>query len=150
MRRALPDSSCLISLRNAELLYLLKDLFDEIIIPLAVQREIGFQLDWISAGPITPQPYSPSLQKLGEGEREAIALALQIEGVVLILDDREARKIAENLNLPHTGTLGLLVQAKRQGIITSVKPCMDALEKVGFRYSRTLYQKILKMVDEDQ
>ncbi|OUL20145.1 nuclease, partial [Nostoc sp. RF31YmG] len=60
--------------------------------------------------------------ELDDGEREAIALALETGEQRILLDEREARQVAENLGLQAIGTLGILLLAKNRGVITQVQP----------------------------
>jgi predicted nucleic acid-binding protein len=69
---------------------------------------------------------------IGPGEREALALALEHGGATLVVDERRARRIAERLAVPIVGTAGLLVAAKRAGLIDAVSPVLDRLRHDGF------------------
>ncbi len=61
---------------------------------------------------------------LDAAEASAIALAMNIDKSILIIDDLKGRKIAEKMNIRYSGTLGLIVQAKREGVIETVKPIL--------------------------
>jgi len=67
---------------------------------------------------------------------------------LVILDDKEARKIARKFELKVMGTLGVLLLAKERGLISQVKPYIEMLRKRGFRISDTLVRKILKSAGE--
>ncbi len=69
----------------------------------------------------------PMVTDLGRGEAEALALALAFPGSLLILDDALGRRIAQHLELTYTGTLGVLVKAKKEGHLPAVKPVLEAL-----------------------
>lgn len=75
--------------------------------------------------------------RLGDGEREAIALAMEVGAAAIILDDRAARRVAEAAGLNVIGTLGLLLEAKRKGIVTRVRPELDKAEGAFSRHSLT-------------
>lgn len=81
------------------------------------------------------------------GESEAIALAYE-KGVRIILDDRKARGLAQRLGIPVTGTVGLLLKAKQEGILPALCPLLDALDQVGFRISEALRAEALRLADE--
>jgi predicted nucleic acid-binding protein len=66
----------------------------------------------------------------------------------LVLDDLEARKTAKKLNLKITGLLGIMVKAKRMGIIDSLKEVLTQLEATDFRISKELISKALEEVGE--
>jgi predicted nucleic acid-binding protein len=85
---------------------------------------------------------------LGVGEREVLALALEIEDPLVILDDSLARRFAQRLSLPLTGTLGLLLKAKQRGRIESVKPYLDRLESLRFRLDLSTRSSVLALAQE--
>jgi len=81
------------------------------------------------------------------GESEAIVLAYE-KGLRIIVDDRKAREVAQRLGVPVTGTVGLLIKAKQEGVITTVRPLLDALDANHFRISDALRAEALKLVGE--
>jgi predicted nucleic acid-binding protein len=86
---------------------------------------------------------------LDEGEAEAIALASELGARVVLLDERDARRMAERIGLRVLGTVGVLVWAKRAGHIASLSAELDALEGRGrFRLSKALRERVLREVDE--
>ena len=86
--------------------------------------------------------------QVDKGEASAIALALEIPGSTVILDDYKARKIAEQLNLNITGTLGVIVKAKLLGLIPSIKPFLSKIKKTNFRLSKEIEILALKEAGE--
>ncbi len=62
-------------------------------------------------------------------------LALESTTSIVVLDDRDARRVARQLGFPLTGTLGLLVDAKARGLVRAVAPLLDELESHNFRMS---------------
>jgi len=86
---------------------------------------------------------------LHAGESEAIALALErgIKGI--ILDDKQAREIADELGLKVIGTLGLLILAKRKGLLSEVRPVIvKIIEGVNFRIAPSVLNRALSLIDE--
>jgi len=81
------------------------------------------------------------------GESEAIVLAYE-KGLRIILDDRKAREVAQRLGVPVTGTVGLLVKAKQEGVIATVSPLLDALDANHFRISDALRAEALTLAGE--
>jgi predicted nucleic acid-binding protein len=81
------------------------------------------------------------------GESEAIVLAYE-KGLRIILDDRKAREVAQRLGVPVTGTVGLLVKAKLEGVIAAVRPLLDALDANHFRISDALRAEALTLAGE--
>ena len=89
------------------------------------------------------RPQNAALSGLDSGEREAIQLALPIRADLLLVDDGDARPIATRLGVAIAGTLRLLVQAKRLGLVELVPPLFTELRtKLDFRISRTVEAKI--------
>jgi predicted nucleic acid-binding protein len=87
--------------------------------------------------------------ELDPGEAEAIVLALEIKAEQVLIDERRGRMIAARLNLHYTGILGILVEAKSQGFIYTVKPLLDDLiNKAGFWVAEPLYKSVLRLVNE--
>ncbi len=67
---------------------------------------------------------------------------------VVILDDYKARKIAERLGITFTGTIGVIIKAKLNGIIPSVKPLLEKIKRTDFRLSAEIETQALKEADE--
>ena len=86
--------------------------------------------------------------RLGPGELAVIAYAHAHPGSVAGLDDMQARQIAEGLGLTVAGTLGLLLRAKRAGLVPAVRPLIDAAVVEGFHISLDLYRAMLDLADE--
>ncbi|MBI1792554.1 MAG: DUF3368 domain-containing protein [Acidobacteria bacterium] len=83
------------------------------------------------------------------GEAEAIALAFEMKANHLLIDEREGRTQARQLGLPLTGVLGVLLRAKKKGLIKAVKPEIDALRsKARFFIAPALEASILTKAGE--
>ena len=88
---------------------------------------------------------------LGEGEWEAILLAEQTRADLLLMDEKPGRRIAEGRGLQVIGVLGVLVQAKRQGLIPELQPLLqEVVSAAGFFLSPALMQAALSSVNEKQ
>ena len=88
---------------------------------------------------------------LDQGEAEAIALADELKSGFLLLDEKDARRTARNLGLAVLGTLGLLIWAKRSGVIPCLRSELDALVGPGqFRLSQSVYAEALRLVGESR
>lgn len=72
------------------------------------------------------------------GEAEVIAPAMELGNKLLILDDKKARHIAQQLGLSVIGTVGMLLRGKRQGVINEVKLLISELLQANFRISDNL------------
>lgn len=87
--------------------------------------------------------------ELDIGEAEAIALAVEIQADQVLIDERRGRLIASRLNLQYTGILGILVEAKSQGLIAEVQPLLNALiNDAGFWVTEPLRNSVLQLVNE--
>ncbi len=147
------NSSPLIALARIQRLDLLPAIFESILIPPAVAREIAPSIPalptWLRIQAPSVQPPAPSLRRrLGAGEREALALAIELKADWIILDDLPARRSAETAGLNVIGTLGTLVTAKRTGLLTSIRPELDALLRTSFFLSVQRYDKLLQVAGE--
>jgi uncharacterized protein len=117
--------------------------------PVAGATEVQ-TLDWIQIHSVSDRTIVEALgNELDVGEAEAIALAVEIQADQVLIDERRGRLVATRLNLRYTGILGILVEAKSQGLIAEVKPLLDALvNEAGFWVAEPLYNNVLRLVDE--
>ncbi|WP_017297679.1 DUF3368 domain-containing protein [Nodosilinea nodulosa] len=152
MNRAVFNSSCLIGLERIQQLDLLPQVFSVILIPEAVRQEVGLEADWLTVQAVNNRSLVRALQaEVDDGEAEAIALALELDdGVITVLDDQKARRLAKRLGLHLMGTVGVLLRAKRQGAIAQIKPILDALLQADFRISAAIVRKALELAGEAQ
>src|SRR5262249_262002 len=134
-------------LHQAGCLTILPALVGTVLIPaavdaeLAVGRSLGLdlpdpaQLSWVTIRPSTCAVPTSLPAVLGAGEAAVLTIALGCVDPVVILDDSLARRAAQSLGLRLTGTLGLLLDAKRAGLITTISPVLDTLQALRFRLS---------------
>lgn len=147
------NSSPLIALSRIQRLDLLSSIFESVLIPPAVAREISPSIPvlpaWlrIQAASVLP-PESLLRRRLGDGEWEALALAIELRADWIILDDLPARRSAQAAGLNVIGTLGTLVAAKRAGLLQSIRPELDALVRTSFFLSPQLYDELVRLADE--
>jgi predicted nucleic acid-binding protein len=149
-RTIISDASCLIVLSNIGELTLLEKAYGRIITTLEIALEFGEPLpDWVDiVGVIDKQKQQLLELHIDKGESSAIALALETPNSTLILDDYKARKLAEQLRLNYTGTLGVIIRAKNNGIIPSIKPIIEKIKLTNFRLSADLEMQALKEAGE--
>lgn len=144
------DTSCLIILSKIEELELLRGISKKIYVTPLIHSEYGQPLpEWILIVKPENFQYQKILElELDKGEASAIALAMEVQDSVLILDELKGRKIAERLNLKYSGTFGVILKAKQTGLIKSVKPIIDKMKSTDFRFSDRLYEKIIALAGE--
>jgi predicted nucleic acid-binding protein len=151
MRRTIvSDTSCFIILTNIGELDLLHRTFGEIITTKEVVQEFGEELpSWVIVKSATDKYRQRILEdQVDRGEASAIALALEFPESIIILDDYRARKVAENLGLAITGTIGVIIIAKKRGIIGSIKPYLEKLRLMNFHLSEEIEKQALKEAEE--
>ncbi len=146
------NSSPLIVFQQIEQLALLQRLVGKLLIPAAVRREL-FRIDplpdWIEER-ILSQPLAPQLiaARIGPGEREAIALALEVKANWLIIDDLAGRRLAPSLGIKVIGSAGLFLKAKAEGLVTHIRPLLNAMQSYDFYIAEHVVEEILKAADE--
>jgi len=89
------------------------------------------------------------LEYLHRGEAEAIALAVELQGAIIALDDKKARITARRLGLKVIGTLGILILAKKKGLISDLREEIEKLLHISFRLSQEVIQEALKRAEKD-
>jgi predicted nucleic acid-binding protein len=138
---------------------LLRSLYRQIVIPVAVFDEVVLQgagqwgaaetpaANWIDRRAVTDRSrVSALLGQLDLGESEVIALAQELGADLAIVDEMAARHELANRGLPYIGTVGVLMQAKQQGLIPSLKRELDQLRACGFHLSEHVYRSCLAAV----
>lgn len=147
--KAVTNSTCLIGLERIERLDILPQVFSTITIPTAVAAEVGIEADWLIVRTVQNLAVVATLKtQVDSGEAEAIATAMELGDVFVILDDRKARLLSLQLSLKVIGTVGMLLRAKRFGVIAEIKPLLTALNQVDFRISQALIQKAVQIAGE--
>ncbi len=142
------DTSSLIALEKIGRLDLLPVLFEPVRAPPAVAREYGSLPPRVVITMLDAPAVADALGiSLGRGEAEAIALAAE-HGCRVILDDHQARATADRMGVSKIGTVGVLIRAKRAGLISEVRPLLDALDHAGFRLDAALKQRALALAGE--
>lgn len=160
MSEIISNTSPLQYLHQLGALAVLPQLVGRVIVPPAVQdelstgRKLGLDLpeiqylDWISVRLPSSYVALRMVTDLGAGERKVLALALENTDAICVLDDALARRIAGVLKLRITGTLGILMDAKRAGLIATVRPKLDQLHSLGFRLAAHTRAAVLKLAGE--
>lgn len=151
------DASPLIALSRIGQLTLCRQLFEVVAIPRAVESEIlahphafgAARPAWIVTHevPVTPR-LTGLLARLDSGEAEAICLADELEAPLLI-DELEGRRVAQTAGVSLTGTLGVLLAAKRAGHIRRVEQLLWRLQSEHFHMSTRLMSEVLRAAGEE-
>ena len=144
------DTSCLILLYKIDELNLLKELSDKVYITETIKKEFGKSLPgWIEIKSPSDNHYQQILEMdLDAGEASAIALSLETDNAILIIDDLKGRKVVERLKLKYSGTFGLILKAKQEGVVSAIKPIINKIIQTNFRFSESLLDTILKEAGE--
>ena len=87
--------------------------------------------------------------RLGPGVRSVLAYAHRHQLLVVGLDDRQARNMAQRLGLSVTGTLGVLLRAKEAGLIPTIRPLLRSIQDEGFHVSEELLKFMLQRAGEE-
>ena len=149
-RTIISDTSCLILLEKIGELSILNKLFGNITTTSEVAEEFGQQLPpWFEIKDPKDKNYQAIIEaSVDKGEASAIALAIELDDCLLIIDDLKGRKFAHQLELTIIGTIGVIVDAKLAGIIPSVKPILSKIKSTNFRITEKLELLILKRAGE--
>ncbi|MGA7732726.1 MAG: DUF3368 domain-containing protein [Chloroflexia bacterium] len=158
------NATPLINFASIEEIDLLGRIYERIVIPEAVYYEVYIasarrpEIDiettrvrsWIETQQLADNILATALTAdLGLGEAQAIALATEVNADLLLLDERKARRIATRLELRFTGTLGILIEAKRREVIPEIKPLLDGIiNRAGFWITQQQYLRALSEVGE--
>ena len=160
MSELICDTTVVQYLHQIGLLGLLPALASQVIIPVAVAEELAVglargielpnvqALGWARVLSPAAKPPLPDSSDLGAGELEVLWLANERQGSIAVLDDGKARQVAAAINVPFTGTLGLLLDAKRAGLVSAIAPYVDELRQRNFHLSLRARAAILHEAGE--
>jgi len=161
MQKVISNSSVLIHPAKINELSLLKEYYQTITIPAKVQKECIFEgeyrkeaalikgADWINVEDVKDQNLAKLLRAtLDDGEAEAIALAVETGADLILLDDSDAREKARLYGLRITGIVGILLRAKLDGRIVSLKEKLIMLKETGFWIGAELEAVLLGEANE--
>jgi hypothetical protein len=142
------DTGPLIGLARIDRLELIRQLWNRVIVPPTVWREAVVEVpeapgapriraaaNWIEIVESDEDLLAPIALLLDQGEAEALALAVGNRNATVLLDDLRARKLAKRLSLHVTGTVGLILLAKKRGLIENVREPLAQLSQVGLHLS---------------
>ena len=148
------NASPLITLCKSGQEWLLPDLFQEIAVPGAVWDEVAAggdtdpaaqkltALPWLKRDDSVAVASLVQAWDLGAGETAVLSFALARPGYTAVIDDAAARNCARSLSVPIIGTVGLIVLAKRRGLLTQITPGLRALRDAGLWLSDKLIEQL--------
>ena len=155
------NATPLIAFARIGQLELLRKVVENLIVPQAVAYEISeytqtkggvidlSQEQWITIQSLqSQQQVRLLLPTLDRGEAEVIALALERQARLVLIDELTGRKVAESLNLNVSGSVGILIQAKQMGEIPAVKPFLKEMKKQGVYFSQRFIDAVLYQLGE--
>ena len=155
------DTSPLRALQALDLLFVVERLHGVALVPPGVAAELAVDVPGLGPIRLTEHPFLQVASakdwalverlkvRLGAGESEALALAVETHADLVLLDEADARAAAFALGLRTRGVLAMLVGAKRAGIVDLVAPLIDRLEaRIRFRLSREVRAVVLKSAGE--
>jgi predicted nucleic acid-binding protein len=155
------NTTPLVALFLLDRLELLEKLYGSIVIPPTVRQEflagplprdratVLENAAWIRAVQLESPRRADMLTDLDRGEAEVIALAEEQSADLVIMDERLGRKYVRRLGLPLTGTIGVLLRAKREGHIEAVKPLLQSVVSNGFYLTEKLVDEALHLAGEN-
>ena len=154
------DSGPLIALAIIGQLELLPRLYRRVLVPQTVWHEITVQgaglpgalevsrITWLDIQQVESQQLQSLAILVDRGEAEAIALAMDNPGSTVLLDDAQARRVAERFGVDRIGTLGILRRAKKAGLLRAIKPYVEQLQTSGIFMRQSLVDAVLRDVGE--
>jgi len=153
------NNTPLVALWSLDRLDLLRDLFGVVWLPTAVESEflavdpvarqqalVG--ADWLQTVSLAETRHALTYTGLDRGEAEVLAVAVEHEARLVIMDERKGRRYAHRLGLPLTGTLGVLLLAKEEGLVTAAGPLIQQLLDQGLYFSPELVGRALTLAGE--
>lgn len=160
VRRFIADASPLIVLTRIGRLDLLDILPRPVVVPGAVRTEIRAKGRWNATARALRSSdrfriqdeveVSEAIERrdLGPGETEVLALAGSSPRTAALIDDRNARRCADDLGIPFMGTAGLVLKAKHEGVVGAAAPILEELVEAGMYLDQNLRADLLRHVGE--
>jgi predicted nucleic acid-binding protein len=158
---AVADASFLIGVCVIDQVSLLGEMFEPVYVAPAVWEEVVDRgqgrpgAEQIENAPFVMRQEVQNRQSvvmlqlfLGPGERETLALAQELSCSLVLMDDLRARRVANQAGMHTLGVVGLLLDAKRHGLISQVRPFLETLRARGFRLGQALVEAALRDAGE--
>lgn len=153
------NNSPLVFLWILNLLPLLRELYTDVWIPEDVQEEFlrteamarRSSLDnapWIRTVSLTDPQSASVYGRLDQGEASVLALAKEHDAHLVIIDEKKAREEAKRIGLPVRGTVGVLLDAKKKGLIDTIKPLLEVLRDNDMYLDQSFIDDVLRLAGE--
>lgn len=170
MRFAMPTPSDLIVVNTGPLIALdacsqidlLNSFYKRVVVPEEVEKELraggktalctGLTAEhrkWIEVLSLSKPPSPALLAQLDLGEATVISLAVELKASVVLIDEKNAYKIAQSMGLTTIRSIGILLRAKKKGILEEIKPCIYEMSAKGIWLSDRLIRRSLQEAGED-
>ncbi len=159
IKPVISNNSPLVALWRLDLLSLLRDLYTEVWIPREVEKEfLGIKkksrqealnnASWIKTVDLIDSESRSVYNRLDSGEAAVFALADDHNPRFIIIDEKKARQEASKIGLPYKGTIGVLLEAKENGLIDEIKPLLIALKRNGMHLNESIVAEALQQAGE--
>jgi predicted nucleic acid-binding protein len=157
VKPAVLNASPVIVLARAGFLDLVPNLVSAPVIPRAVATEIKAaptedpaamfltRPSWLTVVDLNPALSPLAIWRLGQGESEVLEYAQRNPGTIAILDDKAARRSASTLHIPVVGTLGLLLAARRKGLLDSLEKAIERVKACGLFVDPATTAKVIAL-----
>ncbi|MCA1852948.1 MAG: DUF3368 domain-containing protein [Beggiatoa sp.] len=155
------NSGPLIAMATIGQIDLVGQLYGSVFVPEAVFREVSWYganrpgaaelatAPWAVRVALDNPPDPLLAEDLGPGEAAAITLAVRRNACLLLLDDRRARRVAEiAYHLRVKGVTGMLVAAKRRGLLASIRPLIEEMRGNGYYLAQPVIDRALREAGE--
>lgn len=129
-------------------IHLVNEVVDECEVGGAIAVPSLRELNWLTIVDSTPVSRPNILLELDKGEKHTLDMAEKYQADWVLIDEKIGRNMAEYLGLRVTGTLGILLKAKQQGLIPSFHECVSAMQNHGIYYHPELIKKLLIQIGE--
>ena len=159
-KQAVVNASPLIFLSKAGLIHLLQQAAPDIVVPEMVVLEINRRgpnditartvanTPWVATVEVPLIPPLIQSWDLGPGESAVLAYAQTHPGIPAIIDDGAGRRCAETLGIPLLGTLGLVMIAKKRGLIPAARPVIALLKQHGMFLAESKIDRAMSLIGE--
>lgn len=158
-RPVVANNTPLVALWTLRRLDLFGELYGEILIPEAVRSEFlavdsiarshGLETSpWIRTAAVSEERRVLAYLGLDQGEAEVLALAEEHDARLVILDEKKGRRYARRMGFALTGTVGLLLAAKEEGLVHVIKPLLGNLQEAGMYLGELLIKQAVHLAGE--